>query len=314
MATRTVQNIVYDARSVLNEFNKDGQITANKNITTLETDAVRYVNMVNKELYKEHNRTSTHEISHKRVPNLLGELSNFDSIDYIGTDQVYPTDGQGVAGATAYYFEVDDDATIYVEELVGGSWNILDTITVTGVTAYSDYKGLITPASSDNPIQLRFSGSTFYRHINRCLYSYPFKSTNIPDYRPWVKETMPSDFAELIEIIDEYPTRQYKKDPNYKWEGYNELYINFYYEGNLRIIYNPYPGELTALTDTVTLNNPLAEQAMTYYVASRIAADVNTDFVGFFEQKGNELKFEAKKQQPNAEQDINNVYLGWSNG
>lgn len=300
----TVQEMLYDIRSLIDEYNEDGTVIPQADVATIETNAIRFINMARREAYKLLKTYNTFEYANKPYPNLLGLMSNFDIKEFIGVDQNYPENG--VEGAKAYYFEVDNDATVYIEENNGG-WSVIDTITVTGVTSLTGYKGLI---SSNYPVRLRFSGSTFYRHTNRCLFSYPFKSTSIPDYRPWVKVDMPSDFGEVDEIVEEVPVRQYQNAANYKWEGFNSLYVNYYYEGNIRVVYKVIPTDVTALTDVVTLNNPIAYEFIIAYAAARVATSENQKLVQYYEDKSNELKFEATRMQPASEESIQDVYFG----
>jgi len=305
------QDILDSAKGLIDELNVGGVKipSTDSDMQALEYNGISYINQALREVYRESKSFNTLEVSNKRIPNLLGDLGQFNKVDYIGVDQVYPPTGLGVVGAKAYYVEPDSDYTIYIEEYSGGVWSILETIT--GVTTVPvRLKGLITPTDSNNPIQMRMSGTTFYRHENRCLYSYPFKADSIPEFRPWIPVTMPDDFGELDEIIDEHPVRQYNQDGNYKWEGFNKLYINFFYEGTLRVIYNPTPTVVTAGTDVITLPNPIALEFCNNFVAARMATTENPQLVNYFEEKANELMFKSSRTGPASEESITDVYFG----
>jgi len=309
------QDILDSSRGLIDELNVGGVKipSTDSDMQALEYNGISYINQALREVYRESKSFQTLEVSNKRIPNLLGDLGQFNKIDFIGTDQVYPENGLGVVGAKAYYVEPDADYTIYIEEFNGSAWVILTTLTaVTSVPVR--LKGLITPSDDSYPIQMRMSGTTFYRHENRCLYSYPFKSDAIPEYRPWIPITMPSDFGELDEIIDEHPVRQYSQDGNYKWEGFDKLYINYFYEGTLRVIYNPTPTIVTLGTDTVILPNPIALEFCNNFVAARMATTENPQLVNYFEQKANELMFKANKTGPSSEEAITDVYFGGNYG
>jgi hypothetical protein len=161
---------------------------------------------------------------------------------------------------------------------------------------------------------MRFSGTTFYRHQNRCLFSYPFKTGSIPEYRPWIPKTMPDDFGELDKVIDEHPTRQYSIDSQYKWEEFDTLYINYFYEGTLRVLYNPKPPTVTLATDTVTLPNPISQEFVNNFVAARMATTENPQLVNYFEEKANELIFKSTRSGPASEEKISDVYFGGNYG
>lgn len=308
--TKTAQSVLYDARALINQLNRNGTVISsdNNDMKTLETDGIRYINMGSREVFRESKYTKSFEVSRKLIPNLLGTFSNFEKVDFIGSDQSYPENG--VEGAKAYYFEVDSDATIYIEEYNGVSWVALETISITTDVPVRK-KGLITASDSSYPIRIRFSGTTFYRHQNRCLYSYPFKDVDsVPEYRPWVPIELPVDFAEIDEIITEYPVRQYSQDSFYKMEGFNTLYVNFYYEGNFRIIYYVQVTEVTTGTDLVYLPNQIAVEFLNNFVAARLANRYNPDLVNYFEGKANELMFKATQKGPSSEEKITDVYFG----
>jgi hypothetical protein len=124
-----------------------------------------------------------------------------------------------------------------------------------------------------------------------------------------VQYDLPTDFGELSKVVSEYPVRQYNVESNYKWEGYNQFLISYDFEGEIRIIYNPIPIELTAYTDEIPVNNPISLQFIIYYVAAKVAIEENPNMANFFEQKANELKFQATKGQPAQEQRITDVYF-----
>jgi hypothetical protein len=308
----TVQNLFLDARALIDELSDDGTIIPESDVIDLQTKFIRFANMAQKELYKVGKLYNKYEISWKPAPNLLGLLSNFNIVDFIGTLQYYPNES-GVIGAKAYYFEADGSGTVTIEENQSGTWTVLTTITIPDtVASFTAYKGLILPLGNTNPIRMKFDGTTHYRHVNRCLYSYPFATNKIPDYRPWVKIEMPANFRTLDCIVQEYPDRQYSKDPNYKWEGFRDLYINYGYEGNLRVIYKPVPTDITTITDTLEIDD-ITAQAITYYGAARLATFENQNLVNYFEQKYGELKLESTKEAPLGEQEIIDVY-GFNGG
>lgn len=304
-----VQEILYDVRALIDEYTEEGVVVAADDVATIEANGIRFINMAVQEIYSNSDTFKEHKIVNKRIPNLLGDLSQFDVDLFVGDDMHYPKNLGGVVGAKAYFFTLDSDATVLIREYNGASWSTLETLTITTDTE-TDYKGLISPSNASYPIELVFSGTTFYKHLNRCLYSYPFKASAIPDFKAWVRYDMPSDYGELDSIVTEYPERQYQVDGTFKWEGFKTLAVNYFYDGTLKVIYKPVPATITLATDEIDINNPVALQFVRFFTAAKIATTENNDLVNFFEQKSNELKYEALKSRPSGETRIQDVYFG----
>jgi hypothetical protein len=264
--------------------------------------------LLQSELIKQGDIFKTYEISNKPIENVLGYSSNFDIQEFEGEELIFEANKP----TKAYYFEVDNDATVYVEDY-NGSWNTLATINVVPTTeGFTAYKGIVTPSSGATKSRLRFGGSYYYRTLNRALFNVPFASRNdVPDYRPWVKKTMPIDFKSVNEIINEYPERQYDQNAHYKWEGRKDLYINYYYNGNIRSVYRPVPDTITALTDTLQVDDVTAKTIMPYGLAAHLMLEENTDTASFFNGRYEELKAMATRQPPSATEQIINHYGGF---
>jgi hypothetical protein len=247
---------------------------------------------------------ANYEVSNKQIPNALGVHSGFDVKAFEGTDLTFECNSQ----CKAYYFEIDRPGTVYVEDYTG-AWNTLTTVTSTATGEFTAYKGVVTPTSGATKSRLRFSGSYYYLCVNRALFNLPFEeAADVPIYAPWVKKTMPADFKSVTQIINEYPERQYTKDSNYKWEGRNELYINYYYEGKVRIEYKPVPITLDALADTVQIDDLTATSIMPYGLAALLSTSSDKSVTNYFEDKYNEVRAAALIKQPMGESTILNVY------
>lgn len=306
MAT-TVQKLLYDVRALLDEYSDDGVVISADEVADINAKGILFVDMAQKELFRTGNLYKTYKIINKPYANGLGAHTNFDLVDYLGVPQYYPLNG---IQAQAYYFEVSSDFTVNIQEFEAGVWSTLATITAV-ITENTAYKGKISPTTAGNLIRLEFTGAYAYRHKNRALWNIPFKT--VPDYRPWIKFEMPADFRMLDQIVQEYPERQYAKDPNSKWEGFRDLYINYYFDGEMRIVYKPVPTTITTLAQTLELDD-ITVNAITYYVAAKLAPFENKSLVNFFEGRYNELKMESYIRMPSSEQAIVDVYGGFSNG
>jgi hypothetical protein len=302
----TVRNIFDKALALLNQYSDDGVRIPDADVVDLMMKSIPLADMAQKELYKVGKLYKTFEFDNKPSANLLGLLSNFDAVDFDGTVKYYPSES-GVVGSRAYYFEVNrDTAIVTIEELISGTWTVIETPTITsGITSYTGFKGIL--ASSTNARRMKFDGTTHYRHINRCLYSAPFALVDVPDYRPWFKVEMPTDFRTIDQVIEEYPTRQYGKQTASKWESNKYLYINYYYDGNIRIVYKPVPADITAITDTLEIDD-ITAQAIVYYVAARLAPFKKKELVTFFESKYIELKIENAVDTTASSSEIIDVY------
>ena len=247
---------------------------------------------------------STFEIANKPVANMFGFSSGHDYVEFLGEDTTKETNGT----AKAYYFEVSDDAVVYIEDYTS-SWNILATVNCTPTAGgYTAYKAKVTPTAGATKSRIRFSGTNRYVFTNYALFSAPFATdSEVPVYRPWVAKEMPSDFKSVDQITEEYPQRQYAKSSNFKWEGKNKLFINYYYEGNIRIVYRPVPSVITAMTDTLQVDDVTARSVLPWGLAMELYKDDETKFA-YFERRYREMKAMAMMKQPASEQQIINVY------
>lgn len=281
------------------------------NGTLNESDVISYrvktpglLTLLQSELIKQGEVFSTYEISNEPVENLFGLNSGFDVISFNGDDFIREANSP----AKAYYFEVDRVGTVYVEDY-NGAWNTLATIETTNTPdGFTAYKGVVTPSSGATKSRLRFSGSYYYRTVNRALFSIPFASADdVPIYRPWVKKTMPDDFKSVSEIIDEECT-SYSQSAGYKWEGRRDLYIRYNYVGNIRIVYRPVPSLISDIEDVMQLDDVTCRTVVPYGLAAHLLLTENADAASFFQQRYEELKRDASKMPPATIESIANVY------
>ena len=301
----TVSKILLDARALLDELTDKGVQISDDDVADLMAKGVRFVDMAQKELYATGNLFDKFEFTQKNPDNLFGRLL-FDIKEFKGEDVIIDKDGRV---AKSYYFEADDEGTCIIEEFESGSWQTLYTIPLVSSTAMVQYKGLITPTTVGNLIRFRFTGTTYYKIQNYALFSEPFKASKIPDFRPWVKYTMPTDFRITDAVIEEFKDRQYIRSSNAKWEGYNEIWVNYFFEGTMRVVYKPVPITITTQSQTLQLDD-ITVNAITYYVAAKLAAHDYPELVNYFEGKYNEILLKSVMKNPASEQAIIDVYGG----
>jgi hypothetical protein len=259
-------------------------------------------------LQAEHIKTgeifNTFEIANKPVNNMLGLQSGHDYVEFLGEDIIK----ESVGSVKAYYFEVSDDAVVYIEDYTG-LWNILDTVTCTPTSGgYTAYKGKVTPTTGATKSRIRFSGTNRYVFTNYAMFSAPFATNDdVPVYRPWVQKQMPTDFKSIDQITEEYPDMQYSKSPNFKWEGKNKLYIDYYYEGSIRIVYRPIPAAITAMTDVLQVDDVTARSVLPWGLAMELYKDDDTKFA-YYRDRYQEMKSASMPRQLASEQQIVNMY------
>ena len=304
-----MREIFDKALALLDEYSDEGNRLPEDETIDLQTKAIVFADMAQKELYALARIEKTFNFSNSKVPNLLGD-NQFNQVDFIGEDQVYPIDG--VKGAKSYYFEAFGQGTCIIEEYDGSNWSTLTSVNIPVGTAYMPYMGTITVSNPNYPVRLRFTGTTFYRHVNRCLYSYPFTLAQIPPYREWVNVKLPDDFMDINQLITE-SIDGYAVDTPYKWEYPSQLYVRYDFVANYRMIYKPIPVTIADINSILECN-AIIGQAIVYYVAAKLAPFEIKELVNFFEGKYNELKADASKPRPVGWEKITSNYGGWSYG
>lgn len=249
----------------------------------------------------------TIEHSNKPIPNMLGIGNGFDYISFTGNEIIKEANGS----VKSYYFETDGEGTIYIEDY-NGSWNTLATINAIDapVRNFQSYKGTVTPTAGATASRIRFTGAYEYTITNYAMFSIPFKPSRIPVYRPWIKIEMPVDFVSADQIVNEYPRRRYEKSTGYKWENNNELWADYFYEGNIRINYRPVPSIISAMGDMVQVDDVTARTTMVYGLGAELFKEENPAIYKHFSVRFKELKALAMVKQPASEQAILNIY-GW---
>jgi hypothetical protein len=303
-----LQSLYNKLLAMFNNYTDDGVVVAPEENADTEAKFILFADMAQKELWEYSKKTKQVEITNKAPINQLGLLSNFEIVDFVGETQYYPNE-TGVADVQGYSVKYDGDGVIAFEENILGVWTNLVTLTNTSITTLTLAKGVLNVASTDNNVRMVISGTTHFRHKDRALYKTLYQADKVPEYAAWVKYDLPDDFNSIDEVVEEYPTRQYKQSGFYKNENYRDYYFNMYFEGLIRITYKPIPTTLTSLDDYLTIDDVLAESVM-YDAAGKIGFYKNKDIVNYAEQRRIEAKNEASRSQPASEELIIDVYGG----
>jgi len=297
--------------SIIDELSDTGTIV-DAQIAEYKYRAPYLLDMWQKEYAKQGSLYNTIEIVKKPLTNLLG--NQFDIVEHIDEDLIY----ESTEVAHSFSFKVDNECSVYVEEYVSGAWvnaagfyskdegtetAFTGVIAITTTTNPVEIKGRITLTGTKT--RLRFTGSYYYQFYDFALFEGTFPScSRVPQYGKYIKYDMPSNFSSVTQISEENP----RSGLYHKWENNDELYIDYNYEGVLKITYKPTPAKITVLTQTLEIPETSAI-AGAYYLAEHFAlSDQNSELAQKCANKYAELKSEDKKQRPLESQAIIDVY------
>jgi len=298
----TVQEIFNMTMDLMDERLNSGELSTEDTLSyQVRTPGI--LNLLISELLRDGLFYETYDLSLNRKKVLGGDF---------GIDQHYTEDiEKEVDGsAYAYHFTVDGPCTVYIEDYTS-SWNVLETITVPiTVSGFTNYKGSVTPTASATKSRIRFSGTYFYNYKNWALYEQNFYT--VPSYEPYVKYEMPDNFGRLYEKVKLVPRYDYVNDGILKWEGHNELYIHYNFEGEVRIRYIPIPTLLTALTDEIELDEIIARQVLPYGLAAKLMIHEDLTKAQYFETSYLDQRVRILKKQPVSASEIEDIYGGYN--
>lgn len=301
----TAQEVFMISMSLADEL----QDTPNIQVDATSTNSYRVrtpgiLTALQAELIKTGSIFNSFEISNKPLQNMLGFNAGREYLEFVGQDIIKEAQGS----VKAYYFEVDGEATVFIEDFTT-QWNVLAQIDVSStVSAFTSFKGIVAPTEGATRSRLRFSGNYRYLITNYALFDVPLQADRVPDYRPWVPKVMPIDFKELDQVIEEKVEGQYSRATAYKWEGRNKLFIDYSFEGKIRIVYRPVPNVVSAMTDELQVDDVTARTLLPYGLAAELFKEENPDIYNHFIKRYHELKALAEIKQPASEQAIIDIY------
>ena len=223
-------------------------------------------------------------ISHAMPVNKLASpIYQFDIVQNNGADQIYQVTGT----ANAYYFEVDDVATIKIEEQTDlNVWTTLVTVNnlLADAGSFKAYKGRITPSVATNDIRIRFIGdatTSIYNHRNRALWSEKFSAdSRVPNYERYVPYTMPTDFYQLNKVIlkgQVNNSQSYENTADFFWERRNVIMIGWYNVGSYSVEYFAMPADIDGTTaDATEFEVDIdAQELIPFYTAAMLLVNEN---------------------------------------
>lgn len=313
----TGTEIFSQAIAILDELSDSGTIVESQ-IKEYKHRAPYLLDLWQREMIKNGDLFKTFELSCFRKKNLLGDTSQLGIIiENNAEPQSY-----SASGAYCFYIEVDGDCTLTFTEdgtplsgkysFNGGAETAFTgTVNITvpaGTTSFLPIRGIL--AASGGTVTMTISGTYYFKHNNRALSPYKFATADkVPDFKPWYKVQMPSDFKSRSQIISEHPSWQYQEgSPSVKWEGANELYVMFSYDGIIRIKYIPVPTKITDLSQTIEVDDITATSGA-YYLAEHFAmADMNDELARRCKEKFRELKIDSMVKTPLQPSEIKDIY------
>jgi hypothetical protein len=299
---KTVSDVYDIAMDIMDETLASGEVSAD-DTETYEAKTPGILTQLQADILDDTNYFETYSLNFK-LPAILSEAgSNFEVQEHDDEDVSITADGS----VKAYHFQVSGQATIYIEDYTS-SWNTLATVNVPStVTELTRYKAIVTPTSGATQSRIRFSGSYYYTFANVAMFSQSFNSTTmIPNYGRYVQIDMPDDFSELLTVHEDNV-----RIGEYKWEKENTLYVSYNFDGQLRINYRPMPVTLTAMTDTLSVDDRTAILYLPYALAAMLKLNEDLTKADYFEQKAMEAYAKIMRRKPRAFDVIKDVYGGF---
>jgi len=265
----TVQDIIYDARALLDEYTEEGIIISPAEVADIEAKLIRFISKGQRELYSIGRNFKEFSFTNKPITPVGGLFSGFDLKVCTGEGDIkYFPDEEGTDEGKSFYIEANETHLVELQEYEVGSWQTITPYNGVGLVGMTPYKANVTVTTPGNKVRLKLSSNTYFEYINTAFF--PYKFVTVPDYRPWVHVTLPDDFRKLDSVVKEFPTRQHTEASDYKWEEPNIFIYNYYYEGSYKIIYKPIPAVITSKTDVLEIDDITAE-ALAFYSASWVA-------------------------------------------
>jgi hypothetical protein len=241
--------------------------------------------------------TQSKEITQNPIDNLLPSGLLMMNI-YSYPKEILPLEA---VGAKAYYFEVDNTATIEIK--VDGV--VVETINNTAKGQFTAYKGFV-PNSAGKTVKINFTGPYPYQYRNIALYGMAFES--IDDIWKYESEkrydmrTVVTDFYRLKDIIYQggFNEVRYEKTSSYHQEGDSIIVLGGLNKGCWRVYYYAYPQQITPSTpdNTVMSLDPEVAALLPTYIASELLME---DEPGMAIQFRNEFEVAFERLKPNAD-------------
>jgi hypothetical protein len=263
MANTTLGEAQIQAMQHINEYSTGGV-----NISTTDGNYIDLIkrmpplaNTAQQELSKIVKIPGKYSISQNPITNLLG-LRGFDEVQHFpGTDLSYSG-----TGAKSFSIEVDGACSIYFYETIAGVLTALNgtyskdggistaftgSIAVTGLTSFSNYKGLLTISSATNLITMKVVATYPMKSKGRALFEYTFATALTAPYLiAYVPYSLPTDYVEFYKMLRAFDQRQYTENKDYILTPDKKIHLNYNLTGQFDIHYWKKPTMITNSTAT----------------------------------------------------------------
>lgn len=286
--------------------NKGVDIPKANNID-IEIKTIELINSAQKEMWKDSKKTDFIEITNKPPINQLTE-EVFNIIDFEEETRYFPNEA-GVSESRGYSIMVDGDCLLEWEEKQSGTWTVIHTETPVSIVTLTLYKGVLNVVNKSNPVRLKVSGTTHFRHVNRALWKLKYQADKVPTCEPWVLLELPETFNTMEQFIEEFTDGIYGQGGAWKLEGYRNFKYNFNFEGRMKIIFKPIPTDIVTLDDDITVDEIVAANIV-YDVVSKIGFYENEDVVNWAEDRRLEGRRNVKTDQSVSVEQIQ-PYYNW---
>lgn len=253
------------ALKLTDDYSQNGVVTPEGENADLINKMADFANDALSQLAKYDRIPAEHHISHYPPTNLLGTYEPFEVTKFTDADIKF-----SATGARSYYFQVDSDCTVYIEEETSeDTWETLDTLNIAGISKFTAYKGLITPSSTDNKVRLRFTGTYPFNIRYVALYETTYASADdVPSYEPYVSHDLPSDLWKVNKVVLQTDLQPFENFNDYKIKN-KKFIFNRFYEGNIVIHYWKRPTKLSEDTDEPEIS-PENHYLIAQYVAAMV--------------------------------------------
>jgi len=232
------------ALSLANSFSADGEPLPLSDTADFRLAFNAFLNTAQNKFAEKDKIEAVYPITQNPIPNLLNVYSSFNIVQHLEADIEV-----SAIGAKSYYFEVDGNCVVYLEESISGVWTNLATLTIVGISGFTEYKGLITPSSTTNIVRMRFTGPYPFNIRRTALYGYTFaSSSDVPKFQPYIKYPLPSDYVSMNKVVQNSDDRLHATLIDYSIEKKN-IVINYYYIGSFDVLYFKRPAKLVIDTD-----------------------------------------------------------------
>jgi len=294
MAT-TINDISNRAMAIADEYTKNNAITPLSDLQDYRLKIPHLLKQCVNENVEIAKFFQTHTFTVKRFKNILN--TDYTEYEFTGIDKIFQ-----FSGGKSYYFEVNDECSVFIEEHIGGGWVALETHQLPeNNNGYTVFKGIIN-RSTTGDVRIRFSGRYYYRFKNVCVYDEEFRVDKIPPYAKYYPIELPDEVIEVEGIIN-ISNNNYASESLYRLEKQRILHCDPSFEGTYRINYKALPllptetiiDQEVAFETVFNVDDQFLNAAV-YFIVGILFADENEQIAGWSLGKYDEERARLKSE------------------